>query len=193
MKKMITRGLLVATVLSLSACVQYSLVPANTAVQAQGFTVTPGSDWNKSPFPPGPKVQTWTTDGEQLNQLMLIGKVSEGESLFKSPSKSIPMPSFKSDMLPFDIEALVRTSLKNLAGGELTINTQGLKPAKFGEQNGFRFEVSYFTQQGLLKHGDVLAAIKDEQLYLMIFTAAKTHYYQAQLPEVEQLFQSAIL
>ena len=193
MIKSIVKIFLTVNLLLLVACAPYSLVPANNAVDLKGFSVTPGADWNKSAHKPGAKAESWTSNGEVLDQLILIGDINDGEALLKTQNKSLPMPKFTADMLPFDVENLVKTSIKNLANGEIEVQTENLQPASFGGVPGFRFNITFFTQGGLLKTGDVLGAVKNEKLYLMIYTAADLHYYRNRLPEVEKIFASAVL
>jgi len=96
-------------------------------------------------------------------------------------------------MLPFDIEGLVKTSAKNLSGRELDVKTGRLEPTVFSDQSGFRFAIEYFTESGLMKRDDVLAVVRDQQLYLLIYTAASIHYYDHGKTEVESLFSTATL
>jgi len=42
-----------------------------------------------------------------------------------------------------------------------------------------------------MKWGDVLAIVRDQQLYLLIYTAASIHYYDHDKTEVESLFSVA--
>lgn len=193
MNKFISSLLITVCALLLAACQPYSLVRANSPAKLNGFSVTPGEEWSKASYKMGPKAVTWTSNGEVLDQLILIGDINNGESLFKNTNKDLPMPSFSSDMLPFDVETLVKTSLKNTASGEIDVKTENLQPADFGNVSGFRFNISFFTANGLLKTGDVLGAVKDGKLYLMIYAAADMHYYKTRLPEVEKVFASAIL
>ena len=193
MKNLIKRLAVVGLISALAGCVQYSLVTAGSAVAAKGITVTPSMDWNKSPANLGKKAEVWTHDGESLDQLIFIGGISEGEALFNSQNKALPMPTFNPTMLPNDVEDLVKTSLKNLAGGELQIDTSNLKPAQFGDAFGFEFELDYFEKSGLKKRGNAFVAIKNEQLYMILFTAADLHYFGEHLPEVRKLFESAVI
>ena len=179
--------------LLLASCAPYSLVPADKPVKFNGFSITPQADWNKAGYKPGPKAESWTSNGEVLDQLLLIGNITPGEALLKSQNKNLPMPKFSDDMLPFDVENLVKTSLKNRSNGEIDVTSYDLQPAQFGSVAGFRFNIRYFTPGGLLQTGDVLGAIKDDKLYLLIYTAANLHYYQNRLPEVENIFKSAVL
>ena len=56
---------------------------------------------------------------------------------------------------------------------------------------GFRFNLAHYTGDGLYRQGDVLARVDGDRLYMVIFVAAKTHYYDSQLAEIERLFETA--
>jgi hypothetical protein len=190
---MIKRVSLCLVILFLAGCAPYSLISANKQVDVNGFFVTPSKSWSKNARNPGKKAELWTSNGELLDYLILIGNIGDGEELLASASKGLPMPKFSSEMLAFDIENLVRTTLKNWLGGQLDIQTENLEPAKFGEIDGFRFSLNYYDSNGLLKTGDVLGAVKDEKLFLVIYSAADVYYYRARLPEVEDIFSSVVL
>ena len=191
MNKFTKHSVAVVLAILLTGCVQYSLVSSNQLATPQSISVVPSGDWNKSPVKMGKKTEIWTRDGEALNQLIFVGGVNDGESLFKEMNKDIPMPTFSPDMLPNDIEDLVSTSIKNLANGTIEVNTSNLKPSQVGESFGFRFNFDFYTESGLYKKGDALAAIKDDQLYVIIFIATSLHYYDAYLPEINDIFEKA--
>lgn len=183
-------AVLLLTLLLAGCAPHYSLV-APGQVSAQGLTLDLSKPWNKSPFSPGPRVALWTRDGEVLNQLFVIGELGEGESLFKSPSKEVAMPTFAADMLPNELVDLTVTSLKLLYGGELTVTASNLRPQTVSGGMGFRFNLAHYTGDGLYRQGDVLARVDGDRLYMVIFVAAKTHYYDSQLAEIERLFETA--
>lgn len=184
---------LLLTLLLLSGCAPHYSLVAPGQVSTQGLTLTPARHWNKSPFSPGPKVSLWTGDGEALNQLFVIGGIEDGETLFKAASKELAMPTFSADMLPNELVNFAVTSLKLHYGSELTITSSNLRPQKVSGDMGLRFNVAHYTPAGLYRQGDVLAAVRDNRLYMVIFIAAKTHYYDRHISEIEQIFQSALI
>jgi hypothetical protein len=183
--------LTILIVLTLSGCASYSLVKANTEKTAKTITVMPTTAWTKTPAMIGKKVEVWTHDGILINRLMFIGGVDKDESIFKAPNKDTPMPAFQPEMLPDDIRLLVATSLKNLSGGEIKVDTNNLRPQEFADGFGFRFNIDFYTSEGLYIKGDAIASVKNEKLYAIVYMAAATHYYEKLKPEVEQVFTSA--
>src|SRR5690606_3630152 len=128
--------------LLLAGCAPHYSLVAPGAVSAQGLTAEPPKTWNKSPFSQGPRVALSTRDGEVLNQLFVIGDLNEGESLFKSPSKEVAMPTFSADMLPNDLVDLTVTSLKLLYGGKLTVTASNLRTPTVSSVMGVPYKLT---------------------------------------------------
>ena len=173
----------------LAGCGQFSMVPAGSNV-IQGLSFTSTSDWNKSPSAPTSNSEVWTKDGLALNELLFIYEVEDGASLFRQSSDELPMPSYRSSMLPNEIEELVKTSLINAMGGEIPISTSNLRPMPIEDIIGFRFEFDFYTTEGLAIRGDVLAIPDNELLNVIIYKAASMHYYEKDLEEVNAIFES---
>ena len=173
----------------MSGCVQYSLVPAGPQT-VKGLSFQSQTDWNKSPFNLGSNTEVWTQDGQLLNEIIFVGGVETGDSIFRASNRELPMPTYDATMLPNEITELVETSLKNYYGGQVVINSTNLRPQQVGDLTGFRFGLSFFTLEGLLKKGEVLALPQNDSLNLVIFMAAEIHYYDKSLTEIDQLFDS---
>lgn len=179
--------------LLLASCASYKLVEPATPVTVKGMQIQPRIAWNKAPHAPGNYVEVWTADGHQLNELILVGQVDEGTSLFELPNKELPMPAYKAGMLPNEMEDLVTTSLKNWYGGELDISTANLRPMDVAGQIGFRFNLDFYTKDGLAKRGDVVVVEKDNRFYSMILIGTKIHYYDSLAEEFEMMANSLII
>jgi hypothetical protein len=74
--------------------------------------------------------------------------------------------------------------------GYQTPEATNLRPAKFGDTDGVRFEIVTRTSRGLLIDSTALVAQRAGRLHLMLFLAPREHYYAATLPEVEKIFAS---
>lgn len=176
--------------LTLTACAQYKLIKKQS-VSVNGITVTPTIEWNKSPANIGKNVEIWTVDGHSLNEFLILGGIPSGNSLFKTNNKELPMPAFKADMLPNELEDLVLTSLNNLMGGKLELTASNMRPENFAGEMGFRFNVNYFTEDGLAKQGDIVVSVRDGKLFGLVFIAAKMHYYTKYQAEIDSLIKTA--
>ena len=180
--------------ITLSACAPYTLMAPgpNTAGDMKFETSIP---WTRfSSYRPGPHTEMWTVDGQALDNILIFKGVPDGETLFRSAAKQNPMPEFKSDMLPQEVMELVQSSLTKFYGeGNILLTLDGLKPAKFLNHGGFRFNMAFSNQRGLNYLGKGVAAIKDGQLYMMLYTGTQIYYFAQYDEEFERIINSASL
>src|SRR6201999_3087989 len=94
-RTILKRAVLAATMLSLTACVSVTLVPAgNYAVGANQVVL--GQNWNDISvlFPGMPKeAKLLSLDGPLLNRLYVVSALPVGGSLVRAPSKDKPSPT----------------------------------------------------------------------------------------------------
>lgn len=188
-------SLIVLLVLILSGCASYSLIEPGKH-EVREMVVTPNLSWNKtaSNLSPGKKAEMWTADGSLLNRLIFFSGIEEGETLFKAQSKTNPYPEFRADMLPHEVMELTEASLsKQLGAGNAIVTTENLKPTIFAGVSGFSFNVLYQTGSGLSYSGNVAGAVKNSQLYMILYSATTLHYYDKYLTEVKHIFDTAQL
>jgi hypothetical protein len=182
-----------------TGCVSTSftaVVPGTVAVG--DLNVTPSTTWNAAPAMVVPNTrksaQTWTQDGLLLNRISIIPAVPDGESVFVSRDKDVALPVFKADMLPNEIEELVESSLVKFFGeGNAVVNTSGLRPQRFGDNNGFIFDFEASLTDSPDYRGMVGAFIANDHLYLVMYSAAEPHYYGESLDEAKRIIESATL
>ncbi|MBI2080419.1 MAG: hypothetical protein HYT86_01640 [candidate division NC10 bacterium] len=91
-------------------------------------------------------------------------------------------------MTPTEIMEFAVDSLA--AAGLEKVQASGLRPERFGTAQGFRFEMTYLTRQGLEGQGTVVGAVVNERLHLIIYSGARAHYYPKYRDHVERLIQS---
>jgi hypothetical protein len=193
----------VAATLALSGCATaYVLVPAQaTKVAKASMTITPGTAWNKSPYSVGlsgtgvlnSKSETWTQDGPSLNQVTFFGGIKDGESLIKMPGGSDrKAPLFKSSMLPQEVVEFVEKSFRVQTTSPVFAVTE-VKPLTFAGQPGFQFDFAFTTPDEVRRKGRAAGAVKDGQLYLIVYEAAAIHYFDRNMAEFEKLLSSATL
>jgi hypothetical protein len=187
--------LVLGIILVVSGCAQYTLVDSKAPVDVRGMTITTNINWTQ--LPPiavaSDKATYWTLDGILLNQLMLFGEVAEGDKLFKSSNKEISMPSYRTDMLPNEIQELITSSLKNISGGTIDITSKNLRPQKFGDLPGFAFDIEFYNKPGLLNRGKVVASTSNDQLYIIAYVAPDLHYYENYIDKVDYIVSSVRL
>lgn len=180
----------------LSGCVVgYSLVAPGMVV-VEDLHVQVDQSWNRAPSTHVAMsrrgTEGWTHDGMLLDHLVIIPAVPDGEAIFFTREKTAALPVFRADMLPNEIEELVEFSLGKYFGeGQAIINTENLRPFRFGEQRGVRFDLRATVTNSPEYRGTVGAFIANEKLYLMFFLAAVPHYYDKHIAAAAAVIESA--
>ncbi|HET9813724.1 MAG TPA: hypothetical protein VFP57_08735, partial [Sphingomicrobium sp.] len=73
----------------------------------------------------------------------------------------------------------------------IDFRTLSLQPRSFLGTNGFQFDYEHLDGDELWRKGRAVGAIVDGRLYLILFDAARSHYYAAGLPDFEAIVASA--
>jgi hypothetical protein len=205
---MSTRRLfLVAATAALSACSslgggdygfsEYSLVRAQRVSVGDGsMLVTAPRPWNRHRpifFEDVRQVEDWTLNGPLLDGMSFVTGLQNGKSLIrqrKSANQQVPL--FRSNMTPPEIAAMIE-SLYRVRGGSVDFRTLSLKPRQFLGTNGFQLDYEHLDDDELWRSGRAVGAVIDGRLYMILLDAAKSHYYDAALPDFEAVVASAQL
>jgi hypothetical protein len=102
------------------------------------------------------------------------------------------VPRFRSDMTPPEIVAMLE-SLYRVRGGAVDFKTLSLQPRAFLGANGFQLDYEHLDTDELWRKGRAVGAVINGRLYLILFDAARSHYYNATLPDYESIVASAQL
>ena len=175
------RLLILAGVLLLSACNQYTLVQPGL-VEVQQISVSPTKPWNAAP--PADRIgdyPTWTTDGVMLNSVTFFPAIKNGKPLFKS-SRDDPYPVFTTDLLPNEIVEIIESSIAKELGATIS-GRSGLKPLMIDGNPGFQSSFDFIAGD-VPRRGFVAGAVKEEALYLMLYQATDLYYYDKYLEDV---------
>ena len=167
---------------------------ARIAVAKSTLTVQPASEWNRLGARPGRNAETWTLDGDALNDLTFYGGIESGKTLFRDTDrKNQPLPQVSATMLVTDIPALVENSYR-IALGTAAMSFGTVEPVAFAGGKGVRFTYA-FTRQGetLRRRGEARGAMIDGRLYLITYEAPALHYYDRSLAAARQVADSARL
>lgn len=191
-RSVITRRHLLAgaAVLSVAGCATSGVVTGAYKV-GSNYSIVLGDKWAD--------ITTWlndrtsgvrllTIDGPWLNRLYVVDGLKPGQSLLRPERRDRPNPAYRDNMTSRELVEFVVDSVA-------MINYQApealnLRPAKFGDADGVRFDIATKTEAGLLIDATALVAQRDGRLHLMLFLAPREHYYAATLPEVERIFAS---
>lgn len=171
----------------------HKLRDAGETVKVAGsdITVTPPRDWNRLNGKIGKRTETWTLDGEQLNDLTFFGGIEAGDPLVKERSKKHdPLPKFTTSTLLIEVPELLEgtyRTYKDLAAFQVT----KVEPGTFLGSEGVHFAYEYTDQDQLTRKGEARAAIVDGKLYMLTFDAPRLHYFDKTLGDFRALADTA--
>lgn len=200
--------LLLAVAASLAACSSmggggvsgygaYSLVQVRpTRVGDRSMIVTPPRQWNKISarlFTDIRDVEDWTQNGSYLDGISFVTGLGNGKALVYQRSRDDrQVPKFRSNMTPPEIAAMIE-SLFRVRGGAVDFKTVSLAPRPFLGTNGFQYDYEHLDSDEVRRKGRAVGAVINGKLYLILFDAARSHYYGALLPDFEAIVASARL
>ena len=175
---------------------------SNTLIGAQApvtvakspLTVTPDREWNKLGARPGRNSESWTIDGDGLNEVTFYGGIDPDRTLFREVNKhATPLPRFSSTMLLTDIPALLEASYR------IALNTPVMKidtiaPMTFLGHKGVQFSYTYSrVDEEVRRRGDAAAAIVDGKLFMIKFDAPDVFYYRRDVAAYRAIVATATI
>jgi hypothetical protein len=203
----LSKILIVVAALGLSACSSvgageygfsdYSLVRVQRVRVGDGrMTVVPPRPWNRHRailFEDVRQVEDWTQNGPYLDGISFVTGLKNGKSLIRQRrTTSQQVPIFRSNMTPPEVAAMIE-SLYRVRGGAVDFRTLSLQPRPFLGTNGFQLDYEHLDDDELWRRGRAVGAVINGELYLILLDAAKSHYYDATLPDFESVVASAQL
>jgi hypothetical protein len=176
---------------------RYSLVRVKeTRVGNDSMAVTPPREWNKissSLFVDIHAVEDWTQNGPYLDGISFVTGLKDGKALVYQRSRDDrQVPKFRSNMTPLEITSMIE-SLFRVRAGAVDFKTVALVPRNFMGYNGFQYDYEHLDGDEVRRKGRAVGAVIDGRLYLILFDAARSHYYGALLPDFEAVVNSARL
>jgi hypothetical protein len=205
--KLLTRAVLLAAGSFLSACStlggdglgfsDYAAVNVHRVKVGNGnMTVVPPRPWNRHRpqlFEDVAAVEDWTQNGPLLDGITFITGLRSGHFMVRQRrSDEQQVPKFRADMTPPEIAAMLE-SLYRVRGGAVDFHTLAIQPRRFLGTDGFQFDYEHLDDDELWRKGRAVGAVIDGELYLVMFDAARSHYYAAGLPDFEAIVASAQL
>ena len=194
-----------AVSLGLSACTSlgsgglgspYSLVRTGKVIRVgnDAMTVVTPREWNRtdrSIFTDVRWVEDWTLNGPYLDGISFVTGLPHDKRIIREEYKADrQVPKFRRDMTAPEITSLVET-LFRVRGGTVDFRTLALVPRTFLDAPGFQFDFEHLDGDELWRKGRAVGAVIDGKLYMMIFDAARSHYYEAALPDFEAMAATA--
>jgi hypothetical protein len=173
----------------LSACATFQAVAPDKPVKVgDDVTVESQVAWANA-VGTGLSGTIWTIDGLGLNELRFLTGIALGNPLIQIPGVARKdMTAYDMTMLPNDVMELLASTLGKI--GNQQVRADGLRPVPFGSVQGFRFDLTFLTQDGLQMRGTAVAAQRKGKLDLILFVAPAEYYYERYAPTVEKVFAS---
>ena len=175
----------------------YSLVRVQRVRVGDGsMSVAAPRPWNRHRpilFEDIRQVEDWTLNGPLLDGMSFVTGLKDGKSLIRQRrTTSQQVPIFRSNMTPPEIAAMIE-SLYRVRGGAVDFRTLSLQPRPFLNTNGFQLDYEHLDGDELWRRGRVVGAVVNGRLYMILLDAAKSHYWDAVLPDFEAVVASAQL
>lgn len=191
----------IVRVLAISTLLVASSVNANAyrekgkavLVAKSQLEVTPPQDWNQLSIRPGKNAETWTLDGEQLNDITFYGGIAPSQPLVKERNKKRePLPKVSRGMLLIDIPDLLEGTYR--AYKQISVfKVTSTEPAKFLGSEGVNFAYQYVDADNLTRMGEARATLINGKLYMATFDAPRLHYFAQGLDAYRALVATAKL
>jgi hypothetical protein len=171
----------------LAACVppRPAWIPAERpfVVAAAGFEVSPPPGWMRGNFADA-QVLVATRDGLPL-QRIAVAATEVGKPIGKGAAKR----PVQAGMSPQELAELVIDDLQ--ATNDVTdVRVVENAPATLSGRSAFRVLVSYRNARGLPMGAAVYGLLEAGRFYRIVYIAPKRHYFQLDLPTVEDVARS---
>jgi hypothetical protein len=205
--KILSKAALIAAALSVSACSGLGGESGISSYSAIGVRRVQVGNGTLSVIPPRPynrqrrdlsyysvrEVEEWTLNGPYLDAILFVTGLKNDRTLvYQRRTASQQVPKFRSNMTAPEIAGMVE-SLFRVRGGTIEFRTLGIQPRPFLGYNGFQFDYEHLDGDELWRKGRAVGAVIDGRLYLVLFDAARSHYYTTVLPDFEAIVASASL
>jgi hypothetical protein len=176
----------------------YSLVRVRSIQVGDGsVAVTPPRPWNKTrtiiSFDDIRQVEDWTLNGPLLDSISFVTGLPGNRDLIRQRrTEDRQVPRFRSNMTAPEITAMLESFFR-VRGGSIDFRTLSLQPRQFMGANGFQFDYEHLDSDELWRKGRAVGAVIDGRLYLILFDAARSHYYANAIGDFEAITASARL
>jgi hypothetical protein len=186
---------LLAILVGAAAC--ESAVGLGRTHVGESFSVEPQIRWTSIPW--SGKGKLWTVDGTNLQSLRVLTEIADGDTLLRgdivaagpvgAKAPKDKQPRFQATMTPSEIMDLVVDTWALLGASQ--IETSGLHYFRFGNRDGFRFDLAFVWPDGVEARALVTGAVARQRLYLIVYEGTRLHYFGKYKPTVDVLVDSA--
>lgn len=175
----------------------YTLVRAReTGVGNDTLRVTPIREWNRQRgqlFIDIREVEDWTLNGPLLDGISFVTGLKSQRTLVRQTRRDDrQVPKYRANMTAPEVAAMLE-SLFRVRGGTVEFRTLGLAPRSFLGQPGYQYDFEHLDGDEVWRRGRAVGATVNGRLYLILYDAARAHYYDAALGDFEAIVNSARL
>ena len=174
----------------------YSLVRVRSVTVGDGsMAVTAPRPWNRTRklmvFDDVRWVEDWTLNGPLLDGISFVSGLPAGRTLVRQRrTEDRQVPKFRANMTAPEVAAMLET-LYRVRGGTIDFRTLGLQPRTFLGTNGFQYDFEHLDSDELWRRGRAVGAVINGRLYLILYDAARSHYYANAIGDFESIVNSA--
>ena len=164
------------------------LLRAGDAVQVFDLQLDTPLDWARLQ---SPRAEIWTIDGQALNQFVVVAGVKPGEHVLLSSRERAGHPDgpwYRPGMRADELRDVILDALRQ--DGWTQVSASNLRPARFGNASGLRFEAQLTHAGGLRYRGIFGAAEHAGRLTHFFWIAPSEYYYGRDATAVEHMFNS---
>jgi hypothetical protein len=170
----------------LTGCPSITLVKPGPITLQDNLIVESTHEWSLiSGFT---KWDVLTVDGARLQRISVLSGLEDGETIFSFPQEK-KAPKFKSAMTAVEIADAIKSSMA--VGNLRNFKIINLKPYKIGSEDGFRFDCTYTTKDGLDFKCLFVGAVYKKRLSLIAAYGTAVYYYDKYSEEAERMIKSA--
>ncbi len=177
--------------LLVTGCARSGLVGPGTVEVGDYYTVDSELAWSVDETG---NTEIWTVDGPSLQAIRFFTGLEDGDALFEERTTLFgsdddeKLSRFRKNMTANDIMEFVLDSLTH--AGVVGVTASNLRPQRFGDLVGFRFDMTYIFPSGLEGEALAVGAVDGERLHLILYSGARIHYFPKYLDAVEHIIGS---
>ncbi len=175
----------------------YGLVRAReTGVGNGSLRVTPPREWNRQHgqlFVDIREVEDWTLNGPLLDGISFVTGLKSQDTLVRQSRRDDrQVPKYRGNMTAPEVASMLE-SLFRVRGGTVDFKTLALVPRDFLGHPGYQFDFEHLDGDEVYRRGRAVGATVNGRLYLILYDAARSHYFSAGLSDFEAITASARL
>ena len=176
----------------------YSLIRARDVSVGDGsMAVTPPREWNRVStvwaIDDIRVVEDWTLNGPYLDSMSFVTGLKGGRYIIRQNKRDAQqVPKFRSDMTAPEVTAMLE-SFYRVKAGTIDLRTLSLKPRTLMGYPGFQWDYDHLDQDEVWRRGRAVGAVIGGRLYLVLFDAARMHYFDNAAADFEAVVNSARL